>query len=347
MELGGKITQTFVTGNSVAFTSGVSYSTPTGVYGSFGDLLITPTLSIRTITVLPIGFNASAVPGECGGFARAEASRWQLLDGTAGDPDCESKSTQEEKDACALDKALEAYLTAASQSELTIADGETDAALRDRLRDDYAREATQDTSWNALAVHSVWDVLYIRLPQLQERCQEEHSRLACFAGSTASSELSTLANSFDDFKWCNPVISGSADASCVNYEDFGSDETDTEDLSLARLEATLEGIKGWRQALLLNEQLKDRAEPARAGELIQSPLITGRDGEQLLTAEQQDEQEEMEEDFQSDVVDPIKTSNPSEAELNGIQDKTDEIQGTSVPAAEASIIAFTGGGSAT
>eukprot|EP00968_Pinguiococcus_pyrenoidosus_P021553 scaffold2824_cov296-Pinguiococcus_pyrenoidosus.AAC.1 len=130
----GEISGVAIDGDMVSLTASASYSTPTGIYGDFADLLVTPSLSIRTITVHPIAFNLTSDATFCGGFELSEASKWQLLDGTAaGHPDCAGATSQGEQDACALSKALEAYLDSAERSELTIEDGETDQDLKDRL----------------------------------------------------------------------------------------------------------------------------------------------------------------------------------------------------------------------
>eukprot|EP00968_Pinguiococcus_pyrenoidosus_P014204 scaffold1290_cov278-Pinguiococcus_pyrenoidosus.AAC.1 len=210
----------------------------------------------------------------------------------------------------------------------------------------------------------------MRLPQLQARCREEHSRIVCF-GSDADvlRDLDDLAGEYEGFKWCKPVVNNSSSPECIKASEDADDDWDTEVLALARLKATLEGIQGWKQALDLNEALKGRAQPVRAGELVQSPLLDGRtresgqqnplageargeqlfpgrESEQLFPAAEQQIQSSMEARTQN-ILSRLKKANPAEVEDHGFQEQHNAITGTKEMQAEASILAFTGGGSKT
>eukprot|EP00975_Prorocentrum_lima_P040038 8409951-Prorocentrum_lima.AAC.1 len=86
----------------------------------------------------------------------------------------------------------------------------------------------------------------------------------CFASDAdVLSDFDALGEEYEDFKWCKPIVDSSGSPECIRFQAFGDadDDGDTELLALARLEATLEGIQGWKQAVDLNEALKARAQP--------------------------------------------------------------------------------------
>ena len=72
-------------GNKVTLTAGVSYTTSSGdmgMTGVSGDLFITPSVAIRSLTVLPILFD----PAKCAGYEEPTYQNWELIDGGTTKP---------------------------------------------------------------------------------------------------------------------------------------------------------------------------------------------------------------------------------------------------------------------
>eukprot|EP00941_MAST-03F_sp_MAST-3F-sp1_P003106 g3106.t1 len=138
---------------TVTITTGMAISTSAEYSGEYQDLFVIPALSIRTVTELPIAYDSST----CSGVQQAERSAWEMLD--------ESES---------VGAALEDYDNAHDAVE----DGVETLRTRAELAN-YVDKAIRDESWNSLTIHTVHDILHVRIPQLQARCYEEWNSLYC------------------------------------------------------------------------------------------------------------------------------------------------------------------------
>jgi len=261
-------------GNAVHFEAGVTYSTSPEYSGVYADLFVTPTLAIRTITNLPIEFNnpEPADPAQCMGKEMGEVSTWQLLDGSS---ESMSDVLGSEKGYRTRDRQPDYTNTALDVGFAEHSDGllkgwpDLSKPVLKGLKVEAA-EAVADSNWNALAVHTVYDILHGRIPQLQARCFEEWNNLKCNWANDGLSDVRTHFGAAQVHEWCGVVESSNADHDCT----FVSATTETSsNLSALRLNACLEGINGWGKALRLNTDLKETAVALGADELVASALF--------------------------------------------------------------------------
>lgn len=119
----------------------------------------------------------------------------------------------------------------------------------------------------------MFDILHQRIPQLSARCAEEWKSLKCHH-TTADSYFDTLKSHFATSninEWCDGVLDTYDSTACLSVPSVTvSDEEEA--LAKLRMEACIDGIKGWIGAVRLNEDLKKAAIKVESGELVQSGL---------------------------------------------------------------------------
>jgi hypothetical protein len=342
------VARTINHGNSVSFAASTSFSTSEEITGAYADLFITPALAIRTITVLPIVFNDDDVdPTQCMGLAQNEKSTWELLDGKQG----------ETVDGVLLEYGTDAAVMKNDDNAALL--GTNSAAAHSH----FAKLALQDDTWNALTVHNLFDILHSRIPQLQARCFEEWNSLKCNFDSADWIE-DTLKVSYPSVvSWCG--LTDVETPNCIyiaDVEDTADCNSDCQTLfSKHKITATLDGITGWMRAVQLNEDLKIAAAPVRAGELIASPLLpnfmqgfnTGQQADMVSAGAGFDDalRSAGSPDVTGDVGSGLKmatdifdSSSSVTADLTGFGG---DMNGAATTNADASIIAFSGGGGET
>ena len=313
-------------GSSLTLTAGMSISTSGDYTGDYSDVLVTPSLAIRTITEIPIVFiDNDDDPSLCRGLAQNVKSTWQILDGSAATIEGLLGEYDEDADEVAGDIEDADYA-----ATLKTEDGRTDMH-------NYAQDAIGDSTWNALTVHTVYDVISQRIPQLQRRCFEEWNSLRC-NWNAPDSFFDGIVSRFDMYRaapsvrnWCNIERNGPVGNGCDAVAD--PDTGDTIELAKARLEATLDGIRGWKRALKLNENLKNVAEKVSTGELVQTSLTdrmqaAGASSMAALAAKQGD-------------MDTAASSAGRTTETDNFEST---YSGDASTGADASIVAFSGGG---
>jgi len=252
-------------GNSLTLSAELSYSTSgdPGLDGAASDLFVTPSLAIRTLKVLPVIFQHTG--GLCGGLAGAELTKWQLLD-----------ANPEEG---TLSDALSKYMTA----EGTLPDKfDTSAADVRKVLAKHARQGIDDPAWNSVTVHTTYDILFTRIPQLMALCAEERERLWCepsFSASSIGAPDQALIETICGTAALTPA-STAADltggGSCVPITAFTGSASEIAvevALSTLRLRTSVQAVKGWRRAIRLNENLKDKAQAVSTNEILASPLL--------------------------------------------------------------------------
>ena len=277
---------TTVKGRTITITASETITTSPEIdtSGDSGDLFVVPSLCVLTTRVLPIRFDATA----CAGYEMSEQTTWQLLAGAFTN---EKTLTETLKEYSAVQHAVVAG-DDGEDNELEpvvgkVKTGELTKAERYRLKT-LAREAIEDdSSWNSLTVHNVEDVLAVRIPQLQARCQEEFYRLLCHGSSfTYEGEFKdhirdqlpegALDSYVDEMaaayaSWCAFSTTSSSGLTCASYAAFDADGEDIEGAAIWRLEAAIMGISGWRYTLTLNEQLKDSSVALTRKQLASAP----------------------------------------------------------------------------
>jgi hypothetical protein len=236
-------------GSTVKIYASQEFTTSEEGCGALYDVLVTPDLAIRTVTVKPIIFrNDVEIDGTiyCDGAELDDKSVWSMLDG---------------KD---LKKSLRAYH---DNAEPAVQAATIKKALAEK---DYgtlknlAVAALQDKSWNAVGMHTVGEVLYQRIPQLRERCREEWYRLQCCYGLTSINPFGTAllylspSPPSKQETWCKMNDFEVSECYCSD-EEVAVKSDDNQLLAEYKLFALLDGIKGWINALNLNEQLKSVA----------------------------------------------------------------------------------------
>jgi len=188
-------------GSTVTLMASASYSTPMDIPGAMGDLFVVPSLAMRTVEVLPIRFENDGTA--CRGEAKTTDLKWQLLTGGEEADALEAleafmETTETTGSRSGVKDALTAFdNSVVSEEEAAVAgagagaEADTEAATSDadvkaalELRGvalaNYGRRILRDSSWNSVAVHSLWDILNIRLPQLQDACELEWQKMMCY-----------------------------------------------------------------------------------------------------------------------------------------------------------------------
>lgn len=215
----------------------------------------------------------------CSGVAQSTVSTWSMLDST-GNLETEIKdfivadSKVSDDDSVVDDDFVEQdddRLKKATPTN-TLRDSDlSDAQKRARIQN-YATMALEDNSWNSVTVHSVNDIVVIRIPQLQTRCAEEWNVLRCHGtdvtDTAVASFFTNLQVAYPKVQtWCGVTEINSSDSSCSSISDTIAGDNVEEELAKLRLEATLAGIAGWGRALRLNEDLKEGAEKVPASQV--------------------------------------------------------------------------------
>ena len=296
------------TGSTVSLSASMSYTTSddAATAGLASDLFVTPALSVRLITLLPIVFDCTA-----GGDEMPEVTRWEMIGGT----DLYG-SLQESID---LNQATQEGMDDALGMSI---DADDPAVLQAFLRGE-AEQASSSNAWNAATVHSVFDVVATRIPQLQKACGEEWYRLKCsdkndeddddhkercklgdiavrakFAvgrkagGATTGGDTEGFEQYFQrncvgkvtPFVLATDACAESkqgwedTDEACIckkgSSEEDGKDCQELFDQSRRRLRAASRAIEGWGHALRLNDALvHEFAEAVTAKQLFASPLL--------------------------------------------------------------------------
>eukprot|EP00941_MAST-03F_sp_MAST-3F-sp1_P003154 g3154.t1 len=278
-------TTTKARGNNhvVSMTAGMSFSTSSSGSGPLQDVYVTPSLAIRTLTELPISYDSS----QCIGVAQSVRSAWEMLDGKSE-----------------VGEGLEKYDDAYERVE----DG-VESVIDVNELSQYAQKAIEDDSWNAVTVHTAQDILRTRIPQLQERCAEEWNSLFCNYDADLSvfTGINTVYAMYDDstgINMCNITMftntysddpdqidceqiaelgepGDGSGKSCASYttecpegcSGGPSTKYGCQELAEARLEATLQGIIGWKRSLQLNVNLKEASVSVPMASIVSSPLL--------------------------------------------------------------------------
>ena len=143
-------------GNSLTLHSTVSYSTGDALRGAAGDMIVTPSVALRTIRTMPVYLNQS----KCEGYAGPEETQWEMLESGRDlyKDVLDSYSAHYEKN-----------LANPGGNPLNMKDDEKFERLKT-----IATEAAADAAWNAVVSHSVYDILIARIPQLRDRCLEAY-----------------------------------------------------------------------------------------------------------------------------------------------------------------------------
>ena len=280
------VTETTVKGRTITITAAETISTSAEIDTSSdsADLFVVPSLSVMTTRVLPIRFNETT----CAGYEMSEQTTWSLLAGAFTN---EKNLTETLKEYSSVqhavvggddgeDNELEPIVGKVKANRLTNAE-------RYRLKTLAQAAIEDDSSWNSLTVHSIVDVLAVRIPQLQARCQEEFYRLLCHGSSfTYEGEFKdhirdqlpegALDSYVDEVaaayaSWCAFSTTTSSGLTCASYAAFDADAEDFESAAIWRLEAAIMGISGWRYTLTLNEQLKDSSVALTRKQLASAP----------------------------------------------------------------------------
>ena len=273
-------------GNTLTLAAEVTYETSAEATetGLGADLIVTPSLSIRTVKNQPITFDAQ----QCEGVLASLQTTWQMID----------PSNDKWKD---MNVLLTEYKMQNGLDQLpAIFDVKSPNAAGLTIRQQLvkqARRAIESESWNAITFHSVFDIVKYRIPQLQARCLEERDRLWCDTTYMAG-PVSALSSKEDIVTHCGiatrcagtgnvgsarcsdekdafgpaPQTASAygAGGSCTTQiahcnaaglcfcKDGGSDCDASVERTLAelRMTAALMAIKGWKRAIGLNEDLK-------------------------------------------------------------------------------------------
>lgn len=208
-------------------------------------------------------------------------------------------------------------------------DGEQTTVFKDVTMSslhNYALQALDDPTWNALTVHSLYDIVHGRIPQLQDRCEESWKNLKCnfpsaetvggdanpnyVEGAAAECPLSYFATVTEDFPkvraWCRSVTDDYSADDCVLFP--APSDGDLSDIGMMKaqlkLGAALDGIRGWVRTVRLNRELKLKAVDVDATTLIQSPLLdteTSQRG-QAFGAQETDMLRDKEKEFEDILV---------------------------------------------
>ena len=350
---------TAVRGGTVSMTAEMSFSTAAGVYGdsdgnsgSMEDLFVVPSLSIRTVTVLPVIYDEPT----CTGLAQQTLSKWELLEGGGDYAD-------------KLEKYHQAAIEVLSNPKGWLNSDDAGAILTN-----YAEASLADTSWNSLVVHSTVDVLYTRLPQLRERCAEERNRLWCedsywstltdteqvlwearnAAGATgaeyeeaAARDGTVGAKKVSDLCGTTALVKNvpgvNRDDFCLTVPDFPVDDIATEvTLSKLRMSAAMRGIEGWMRALNTNERMKVLAPRASMSQFVMTPLVEEL---RMDSIQDQDEHSEIDESAASLVNDKFRNTVAADNPVV-VPPALSDLPSTAVDNT-ASIIAFSGGSGST
>ena len=318
----------FNEGDTVSFSAAAEFNTAGLLQGAAGDVFVTPSLAIKTVTELPIVFLNNGTL--CEGAAQAEVSTWAAVDG--GD----------------VEDQLNEFRAAAA----TVSDPLS--AEHTELRN-YAKAAISDKSWNAMTVHTTSDILWTRIPQLQARCREEWNSLLCNFNMQGT-ETSAIVGSFEKVEdWCHVDVSPDCNVVADVTDPSWSAETREEEKSRAKLRllASLDGIKGWASTLQLNEDLKDLSQAVPTSSLLASPLLPEKDVG--LQAGQSEELSAAEDEYLEDTAElDMGGGEPRFHVLDTNQDdqkdraerSADDRKEASTVEADASIVAFGGGQSA-
>ena len=284
-------------GSTISLEAEVGYATSDepATAGMASDLFITPSLSLKLITLLPIQWASCDNGAQTGNLV----TRWQMISG--GD-------LYETLDASvAVNTLAQDNIDAAMPST---AGGDTEE-LRETLRGE-AEKARKDDTWNAVTEHSLFDILLSRIPQLQGLCADEWTRLACSGRATDADNTdaercavdTAAADSMtdDDCSGHNPFwlkdtavcaaatpvwtpAGGTQDCICKEGSASMADSACVELISNSRkrLNAASRGVGGWASALRLHDVLGPRAS---AGALEPPRMLAETGGARFLHAKQ-------------------------------------------------------------
>ncbi|GMI16663.1 hypothetical protein TrLO_g10830 [Triparma laevis f. longispina] len=251
------------------------------------DLFVTPSLSIRTITNLPITFNDDdRDPSMCKGIAQSEVSTWELM--TAP----ETKNDGEEM---TLEETLQEYMDDS-----------------DKMNDPGGLYATEDgeqtTVFNDDRCEESWKNLKCNFPSAKTVGGDANPNYV--EGAAAECPLSYFGTVTEDFPkvraWCRSVTDDYSADDCVLFP--APSNGDLSDIGMMKaqlkLGAALDGIRGWVWTARLNKELKLKAVDVDATTLIQSPLLdteTSQRG-QAFGAQETDMLRDKEKEFEDILV---------------------------------------------
>ena len=255
-------------GNKVSMKSGIELTTDGHFEGAAGDLFMTPSMALRTLTVLPISFDAAA----CAGVAEVQETEWEMLDGS-------TEGTE-------LYGALSDYVETAE-----VMDTFDGASSSKEEMAGIVGQASNSDAWNAVAVHTLYDVLMLRIPQLQERCLEDYCGGA--AATVASSGQGSWGGEYSFWPSVSSMavvralpteasveaLCGTTSDDCSGYTVDPTEDETSQDNRVMRMLASYEGIKGWKRTVELNDHLKARAlasNKAKGAQLFATSLLTGQ-----------------------------------------------------------------------
>ena len=212
---------------AVALETEISTTGYAGMAGAAGDLFFSPTVSIKFAVFAVI----SVDDGVCFG-RRDEYEKWTLVPGDAEEDQLSGDLSPAERQARARLLARFSGGHSSVPDNLDPEGAETEfnrkLALWNNVKNAYREE---DSVWNSQTLHSVYDVLEIRIPQLQER------------KANAERDRDCLSN-FDPAT-CPPLD--------VLKKGGGVDEFDF------RAQVAQAGIEGWQNTLKIYADLNTAA----------------------------------------------------------------------------------------